>query len=106
MELTAVIAALRHLQQHALLQQHIAIYSDSQYVVDLVKRREQIIAANYRTKKFKVVRNLDLVRELLDFMSLPNLRFIKIKSHQKLPDQESVLNREVDVLSRKNMRRI
>ena len=106
MELTAVIAALRHLQQEALLQHTISVYSDSQYVVDLVKRREHIIAANYRTKKFKMVRNLDLVRELLDFMSLPNLRFIKIKSHQKLPGQEIQFNREVDMISRRNMRRI
>jgi ribonuclease HI len=105
MELTAVLAALRRLQQEALLEHDISVYSDSQYVVDLVKRRAQLIASDYRTKKFKVVRNLDLVRELLGYMSLPNLRFIKIKSHQKLPDQETQLNREVDLLSRKNMRK-
>jgi hypothetical protein len=60
--------------------------------------------SNYQTKKFRPVRNTDLVKDLIDFMSLPNIRFVKIKSHQRLSDTESILNREVDLLSRKNMR--
>jgi len=104
MELTAVLESLKYLERNGRIRQEIAIYSDSQYVVDLLKRKEGLLLSNYRTKKSKPVRNTDLVKELIDFMNLPNIHFIKIRSHQKLSDPESRLNREVDVLSRKNMR--
>ena len=106
MELIAVIEALKHIEHQKLIEGDISIYSDSQYVVGLLRRREALLSSNYRTKKHKVVRNQDLVRELLDYMNLPNMRFIKIKAHQKLADIESQLNREVDILSRKNMRNV
>jgi ribonuclease HI len=104
MELTAVLESLNHLVRNGMIQQEISIYSDSQYVVDLLKRKENFLLSNYRTKKFKPIRNTDLVKELVDFMKLPNIRFIKVRSHQRLSDFESRLNREADLLSRKNMR--
>ena len=104
MELTAVLESLQYLQREGKGREEIIVYSDSQYVVDLVKRKGNLILSNYQTRKFKPIRNSDLVKELIDFMSLPNIRFIKIKSHQRLSDMESILNREVDLLSRKNMR--
>jgi len=104
MELTAVLESLKYLERNGRIRQEIAIYSDSQYVVGLLKRKEGLLLSNYRTKKSKPVRNTDLVKELIDFMNLSNIHFIKIRSHQKLSDPESRLNREVDVLSRKNMR--
>jgi ribonuclease HI len=104
MELTAVLESLKYLERNGRIRHEIAIYSDSQYVVDLLKRKEGLLQSNYRTKKFKPVRNADLVKELVDFMNLSNIHFVKIRSHQKLSDPESRLNREVDVLSRKNMR--
>ena len=104
MELTAVLESLKYLAQKGMIYQQISIYSDSQYVVDLLKRKNGLLLSNYLTKKSKPVRNTDLVKELIDFMSLSNIRFVKIRSHQKLSDPESRLNREVDVLSRKNMR--
>ena len=104
MELTAVLESLKYLEHNGMIQQEIAIYSDSQYVVDLLKRKAGLLNSNYRTKKSKPVRNTDLVKELIAFMNLSNIHFIKIRSHQKLSDPESRLNREVDVLSRKNMR--
>lgn len=106
MELTAVIKALKHLEQEELMERSITVYSDSQYVVGLMKRRDHLIQSRYRTKKLKVVRNLDLVRELLDFMSMTNIQFVKVKAHQKRSDLETQLNREVDLLSRKNMRNV
>jgi len=104
MELTAVLESLKYLERNGRIRQEIAIYSDSQYVVGLLKRKEGLLLSNYRTKKSKPVRNTDLVKELIDFMNLSNIHFIKIRSHQKLSDPESRLNREVDVLSRRNMR--
>ncbi|HZB15313.1 MAG TPA: ribonuclease H [Chryseolinea sp.] len=104
MELTAVLESLQYLQREGKGREEIIVYSDSQYVVDLVKRKGNLILSNYQTKKSKPIRNSDLVKELIDFMGLPNIRFVKIKSHQRLSGVESILNREVDLLSRKNMR--
>jgi len=104
MELTAVLDSLKYLVQADMIQHEISIYSDSQYVVDLMKRKEGFQLSNYQTKKSKPIRNTDLVKELIDFMNLSNIHFVKIRSHQRLSDPESRLNHEVDVLSRKNMR--
>jgi len=105
MELTAVIESLEYLTMHKLIDEPINIYSDSQYVVDLFKRKERLASANYLTKKLKSIRNADLVKELIAFMQLQNISFIKVKAHQKLSNTETALNREVDFLSRKKMRR-
>lgn len=104
MELTAVIESLKYLQALNLLGQAITIYPDSQYVVDLLKRKDRLAQADYKTKKLSPIRNLDLVRELLPFMERTNIQFVKIKSHQRLSDNETNFNREVDLLSRKKMR--
>ena len=104
MELTAVLESLRYLRGQNKIREQILIYSDSQYVVDLLKRKERLMLSNYRTKKAKPIRNTDLVQELIGFMDYTNIGFLKIKSHQTLTNFESVLNREVDLLSRKNMR--
>ncbi len=104
MELTAVIKSLEYLALKTLLHEAINLYSDSQYVVDLVKRKDRLESSFFLTKKSNPIRNLELVKELIVFMKYPNINFIKIKSHQKLSSTESILNREVDLLSRKNMR--
>ena len=106
MELMAVIESLKYLQTHNLLHQQIIIYPDSQYVVDLLKRKDRLEQADYKTKKLSPIRNLELVKELLPFMERSNIQFIKVKSHQRLPDKEANFNREVDLLSRKKMREI
>lgn len=104
MELTAVIQSLEYLRMNNLLRESINIYSDSQYVVDLVKRKDGFVASNFLTKRLNSIRNVDLVKELISFMENPNINFIKIKAHQKLSTTDAILNREVDLLSRKKMR--
>ncbi len=104
MELTAVINSLEYLGSSNLLHEPITLYSDSQYVVDLFKRKERLASSDYLTKKLKPIRNVDLVKELIAFMRFPNIHFIKIKAHQKPFDTKTILNREVDLLSRKKMR--
>jgi len=104
MELTAVIRSLEYLRMNDRLQEPIHIYSDSQYVVDLIKRKDRLAASNFLTNKLNSVRNVDLVKELIAFMDKPAIEFIKIKSHQKLSTTDSILNREVDLLARQMMR--
>src|SRR5688572_13559036 len=57
MELTAVIRSLEYLRMNKLLQEHITIYSDSQYVVGLVKRKDRLAASSFLTKKLDSIRN-------------------------------------------------
>ena len=105
MELTAVLESLHYLEKQGHLNVPIKIYSDSQYVVDLLKRKERLALSGYRTKKLRAIRNADLVQKLVRFMSLPDITFHKLKSHLKTPDVESILNREVDLLARRMMRK-
>ena len=104
MELTAVLESLSYLQQHDLGHQHVVVYSDSQYVVNMVARKERLVSSEYRTKKLKLVRNSDLVRDLIRFIESTDITFKKIKSHQRVHSAESSANREVDLLSRQKMR--
>jgi ribonuclease HI len=101
MELTAVIKAIEYVQATHNLPIH--IYSDSQYVVNLGARKEKLIQDDFTTKKGKLIQNADLVRILFQYMERANLRFIKVKAHQK-QTQTINYNREVDILVRKMLR--
>lgn len=104
MELMAVLEAMRFLEKNNYLGQSIIIYSDSQYVVDLIQRRERLTTSGFRTKKLKPIRNADLVQMVLQFINAPGVQLVKLKSHLKSSSPESLINREVDILSREMMR--
>ena len=104
MELMAVLEAMRFLEKNDYLGQSIIIYSDSQYVVDLIQRRERLTTSGFRTKKLKPIRNADLVQMVLQFINAPGVQLVKLKSHLKSSSPESLINREVDILSREMMR--
>jgi ribonuclease HI len=106
MELTAVLESLSYVQQENLSHLHVIIYSDSQYVVDMLGRRGRLISSEYKTRQMKPVRNSDLVRHLMQFIQSSDIQFQKIKSHQKIHSVESLHNREVDFLSRQKMREL
>lgn len=104
MELMAVLEAMRFLEKKNYLRQSIIIYSDSQYVVDLLQRQERLTTSGFRTRKLKPIRNADLVQLVLQFINAPGVRLVKLKSHLKSSSIESLINREVDILSREMMR--
>lgn len=104
MELIAVLESFRYLEERKFLDRQITIYSDSQYVVDILQRRNRLVTSGFRTKKMKPIRNDDLVQRMIYFMDTSDVSFVKLKSHQKSTDAESVVNREVDILSRQMMR--
>lgn len=106
MELTAVLESLSYVHQENLSHLQVIIYSDSQYVVDMLSRRERLISSEYKTRQMKPVRNSDLVRHLMKFIESTNIQIQKIKSHQKIHNVESLHNREVDFLSRQKMREL
>jgi len=103
MELLAVINSIKYIFKNLTNFNCIKIYSDSQYVVRLNERKEKLLMKNFITKKGNILRNSDLLSELINFMQMPNIEFVKVKAHQK-PTQFENYNIEVDKIVRKIVR--
>ncbi len=101
MEMQAVIQAIKFVDTNYSSNIPIIINSDSQYVVNLVDRKEKLKKNEFITKKGNPVKNLDLVITLIDQIETHEITFNKIKAHVKDGD---IKNREVDLLVRKLMR--
>jgi len=101
MEMQAVIQAIKFVDTNYSTNIPIIINSDSQYVVNLVDRKEKLKKNEFMTRKGNPVKNLDLVSTLIDQIETHEITFNKIKAHVKDGD---IKNREVDLLVRKLMR--
>jgi ribonuclease HI len=101
MEMQAVIQAIKFVDTNYSSNIPIIINSDSQYVVNLVDRKEKLKKNEFITRKGNPVKNLDLVITLIDQIETHEITFNKIKAHVKDGD---IKNREVDLLVRKLMR--
>ena len=101
MEMQAVIQAIKFVDTNYSTNIPIIINSDSQYVVNLVDRKEKLKKNEFITKKGNPVKNLDLVITLIDQIESHEITFNKIKAQVKDGDNK---NREVDLLVRKLMR--
>ena len=99
MELMAVLNAFDYLQQNQLLDRPVNICADSQYVIDIRKRRRGLEANNFLTKKGHPIRNDDLVQRLIHYLDSTETEFTKIAAHQKIAEIEN-FNREADKLAR------
>jgi ribonuclease HI len=103
MEILAVINSIKYVKQHFDYLTDMKIVSDSQYVIGLIGRQSKFTASDFTTKAGKDIRNVDLVKELLDLVATINVQFVKIKAHQK-PTNAINYNIEVDKLSRQLVR--
>ncbi len=103
MELLAVIEAIRFIKINFPVTNQILIVSDSQYVVGLNERRQTLSSANFTSKKGNETRNADLVKILFEYTDVINLRFEKIKAHQKQTGSANY-NIDVDKICRKLVR--
>jgi len=101
MEMQAVIQAIKFVDTNYSTNIPIIINSDSQYLVNLVDRKEKLKKNEFITRKGNPVKNLDLVITLIDQIETHDITFNKIKAHVKDGD---IKNREVDLLVRKLMR--
>jgi len=101
MEMQAVIQAIKFVDTNYSTNIPFIINSDSQYVVNLVDRKEKLKKNEFITRKGNPVKNLDLVITLIDQIETHEITFNKIKAHVKDGD---IKNREVDLLVRKLMR--
>jgi ribonuclease HI len=103
MELTAVLKALEYLEHNHLLTLPVQLYADSQYVINLEKRRAKLESNSYLTKSGQPVRNADLVKKLIGYLDNSVIEFIKVAAHQKKGESVNV-NREVDKIARRMIR--
>lgn len=102
MELQAVIQSISYLKKEGHNLSCLKIVSDSQYVVDLVTRKDKLKIKNYLTNKGIAIRNADLVKILIDLIEQYSPQFTKIKSHDVNGDPH---NRRVDMLARELIRK-
>ena len=103
MEISAVINSIKYIQLHFKHITDIKIVSDSQYVIGLIGRQSKFSVSDFKTKAGKDIRNIDLLKELLNLVSTIKVQFFKIKAHQK-PTDIINYNIEVDKLSRQIVR--
>ena len=105
MELTAIIEALQYVQKDFSSGSiDVEIYSDSQYAIGLLTRRDRLINSNFITKAKKTLPNADLLQDFFKILaSFPGLTLTKVKSHQSGSRHEQ-LNSEVDQVCRRIVR--
>ncbi len=103
MELTAVLKMLDYVEHNHLLTRPIQVYTDSQYVVNLQKRRANLVGKSFLTKRSLAVANVDLVREFFTAIDKVTIEFTKVHAHKRVPSGEN-LNRDVDKLARAEVR--
>ncbi len=103
MELLSVIKAIEHSKIQNLSDHKIIINSDSQYVVQLINRKEKLKSSRFLTRAGIPIQNRDLVELIISYIDSLNIEFIKVKAHQKKGDSEN-FNRDVDKTSRKIVR--
>ena len=105
MELLSVIKSIEYLDEK-LHQADLIVYTDSQYVSGITERMGKFIKNNFLTKKGTAIQNVDLVKTLIKLIDSHSIQFVKVKAHQKSDDKATLLNREVDTLSRKMVRKM
>ena len=82
MELLAVIVALESLKGEG---HDVTVFSDSKYVVDAVEKKW---VWNWQKKGLKQKKNVDLWRRFLRIYPTHNVKFVWIKGHANIPENE------------------
>lgn len=82
MELLAVIVALEALRQE---NSQVTIYTDSKYVADAVEKKWVF---DWEKKNFKKKKNPDLWKRFLTIYRKHNVKFVWIKGHANIPENE------------------
>jgi ribonuclease HI len=99
MEILAVINALEYVKSTLGIGETITVVSDSQYVIGLIERQTKFLKSDFKTKAGLDIRNVDLVKHILELLNQLQVSFVKIKAHQKTTNVINY-NNEVDKLCR------
>lgn len=88
-ELTAIMYALNNVPSKY-KEEQILIYSDSEYSIKaLTIWSKNWIKNGWKTKGNKPVKNLELIKEILELLKKYNVKFIHVRSHQDAPSENS-----------------
>ena len=104
LELQTLIWALNDIQP---LDRKIVIYTDSQNIVELPKRRERLEKNDYRSKQNKRLANYQLYQSLFNLTDKLNCEFVKLRGHlasSKKNDLDTLFS-FVDKASRRALRK-
>ncbi len=79
MEMTAVIKGLEMIKEPC----DVEVYSDSTYVVDSVEKGWLFswVNKNWIKSDKKPVKNIELWKEMIKYLNIHNIKFIKVKGH-------------------------
>lgn len=101
LEIETLIWALRKLQPEA-----VTIYTDSQTIVGLPRRRARFEERDYLTRRNKPVKHADLYRDFFRVTDRTDCTFVKVKGHQVSHDKTDIdhLFTLVDRASRQALR--
>jgi ribonuclease HI len=104
MELLAVINAIAFIDDKQ-IDSPLVIYTDSQYVALIRERKDKLKNKNFLTNKGTPIQNADLVQTLIQQIESHTIRFVKVKAHQKINDDLTKYNGEVDRMARELVRK-
>ena len=103
MELEAVIHAIQYIKDSDIETEKINVFTDSQYVMNLNKRKARFERQAYLTGSGNPVRNADLIKTFYNLTNSRPVHLVKVVAHQKQGPQVNH-NRRVDKLVRKILR--
>lgn len=103
LELQTVLWALNDIQAMGC---KVVVYTDSQNIISLTKRRETLIMNDYRSKKNKRLNNAELYQEFFRVIDMLDCEFVKVQGHQALSAKDTIhkLFALVDRASRRALR--
>jgi len=103
LELQTLLWALRDIQA---LRDNVIVYTDSQNIMGLRRRRERFEQNNYRSKKNRLHNNYQLYQEFYRMTDRLNCKFVKVRGHQVSNQKDDIdrLFTLVDRASRNAMR--
>jgi len=104
LELQTLLWALSKIETDGI---NITIYSDSQNVINLLKRRERLEQNNYISNKNKLLNNFLLYKEFYKITDVISCKFVKVDGHKKAEQKNDIdwLFTLVDKASRKALRK-
>jgi len=97
MELLAVIKGLEVLKNKG---SNVTVYSDSKYVVDAVEKKWVF---NWEKKNYKGKKNSDLWKRFLVIYKKHSVKFIWIKGHANIPENERCDTLAVEASKKNNL---
>ena len=104
LELQTLLWALNDIRPY---KNEVIVYTDSQNVIGLLKRRERLEKNNYLSKENKLITNHQLYQEFYKVTDHLNCQFVKVSGHKRLNQKDYIdqLFTLVDRASRNALRK-